>query len=780
MPTSSARAAQVREWTYHLFILALGIAVVAVAVVEADRKGGFGADFGTAMLIGAPLIVVIARFPMVLDRGTVGIEVGFESCVLMFLLCTMGSAQAVIIWSAGTLLTQALSGKRAAARVFNVGVGIVGGGLATVAYDAVNGGTTIESPRGLLAVAVAAATYFIADYVLSAVAVTISTGSPLRSTLIQTGTVLAIACFVPLDSLGYLAAVVARATPSWTLILFGIPLVTLLIATRAVTRGRENARRLTVLFEAAGRAQSLADRQAVTEALRRDAAELLQMKDVQMRTSPPAETEIGVEVQLGEETVWLVARAVHRARATVTGDQQALRTLAAVASDAIARIELIDEMLHLARHDPLTDLPNRAILLDRVTHALERARHERTQTALLFLDLDGFKPVNDRFGHGAGDLVLVDIAGRLRECVRESDTVARLGGDEFAVLIEDVDPRDVPGMCHRILAAVEEGAVVGGQTVRLGVSVGVAYARGSDTAASLLRNADLAMYEAKAGGKGRCVEYKPTMGRARVERLELIDDLRGAVEAEQIEVVYQPVVEVATGRIVGAEALARWHRGGVPVPPDVFISVAEETGLIIALGEAVLRRVAADAATIRTLDDGHGEPLSLSVNISAAQLRSPGFIETVRRAAEAAEGTHLVLEITERQGVDLTGEVLAVMRAIADMGVRFAIDDFGVGFSSISYLHDLPASVIKADAALSADVDHDDRARGLLRSVMEMGRTLGFLVVIEGIEREAQLAVVMQDAPYTLVQGYLLHRPMPLADLVALLSAAPVAQQLRR
>ncbi|WGL51260.1 EAL domain-containing protein [Nocardioides sp. BP30] len=774
MPTSSARAAQVREWSYHLLILALGIVAVVAAVAEVARGGGVGTHFVAAAVIGVPLIVVIARFPMVLDAGASGIEVGFDSSVLMFLLCTMESAQAVIVWSAGVLATQALSGKRAAARVFNIGVGIVGGALATVVYGAIIDGTTIESPRGLLAVALAAVTYFVTDYVLSAVAITLSSGSPLRSTLVQTGTVPAIACFVPLDSLGYLAAVVARATPSWTLILFGIPLVTLLIATRAVTRGRENARRLTVLFGAAGRAQSLADRQAVAEALARDAAELLQMKDVQIRSAAPAEGEIGVEVQLGEETAWVVARAAHRARATVTGDQQALRALAAVASDAMARIDLIDEMLHLARHDPLTDLPNRAILLDRVTQALERARESNTQTALLFLDLDGFKPVNDRFGHGAGDLVLVDIAGRLRDCVREGDTVARLGGDEFAVLVEDVDPLGVPAMCQRILAAVEEGTVVGGQAIRLGVSVGVAFDRGHDTAASLLRNADLAMYEAKAGGKGRCVEYQPAMGRARVDRLELIDDLRGAVEADQIEVVYQPVVQVATGRVVGAEALARWNRAGVPVPPDTFIGIAEETGLIIALGEAVLRRVGTDAAALLVTE---GEPFSLSVNISAAQLRSPGFIDTVRSAARATAGMYLILEITERQGVDLTGEVLAVMRAIADLGVRFAIDDFGVGFSSISYLHELPARVIKADAALSANIDQDDRARGLLRSVMEMGRTLGFHVVIEGIERASQLDIICEDAPYSMVQGYLLHRPMPLADLVALLRSESALEQ---
>lgn len=767
MPTKSTAESVRREWFFHLPVFGVAIVGLAAVVLQVLSDGDLDARFGQALLVCVPLIALIARFPMVLDGIGGTIELGFESCVLMFLLSTLGSDQALLVWSAGVLLTQALSEVRLAARVFNVGIGIIGGALAGAVYGAVIGSRPIEAPHGLGAVAAAAVMYFVTDYVLSALSLRISRGAPLRGSLMQPGTLLAIACFVPLDSLGYLAAVVAEATPWWTLILFCVPLVTLLTATRAITRGRENARRLTVLFGAAGRAQTLVDQRAVATALRADAAELLRLKDVQLRDTAPAEGEIGVQIKLGQQGTWLVARAANRARATIEGDQQALHALAAVASDASARIELIDEMLHLARHDPLTDLPNRAILLDRVTQALERAHERNTQTALLFLDLDGFKSVNDRFGHAAGDVVLVDIAERLRECVREVGTVARLGGDEFAVLLEDVASIDVPATCLQLLAAVEEGHVVG-QPVRLGASIGIAFDRGHDTAPSLLRNADLAMYEAKAAGKGRCVEYQPIMGRARLERLEMLDDLRGAIRAEEISVVYQPVIKVETGRIVAVETLARWQRDGLPVRPDLFISIAEESGLIVALGESVLRRVSEDAAA---LIDAHGSTPSISVNISAAQLRSPGFIDTVREAAHRMAGVDLVLEITERQGVDLTGEVLSVMRTITDMGVRFAIDDFGVGFSSISYLHDLPAQVIKADAALSQNIDADPRARGLLRSVMEMGRTLGFGVVIEGIERETQLAVVREDAPYALVQGYLLHRPMPLAQLLEVLDS---------
>jgi diguanylate cyclase (GGDEF)-like protein len=755
-----------REWAYHLVILAIGIAIAGAVLVDLVQHHP-GHTFVTAALVGGPLVAIIARFPMVLDSGSGAIEVGFESCVLMFLLCVLDSAPAVAVWTIGVLLTQALATSRAAARTFNIGVGIISGWLAAVVYVVANPSASVESLRGLLAVLAAAICYFVTDYVLSAVSLNISSRAPLRSTLLQAETVLAIACFVPLDSLGYLGAVVALSAPRWTMILLGIPLLTLLIATRAVTRGRENARRLGVLFGAAVRAQTLADRDAVIEALCADAAELLRLKDVQLRDESPTEGEIGVEVELARDSRWLVAPAARRARATIEGDRQALSALAAVAADAGARIELVDEKLHVARHDPLTDLPNRGILLDRTNQALERARPLGAGTALLFLDLDGFKPVNDRFGHQAGDLVLVDIAARLRACAGENDIVARLGGDEFAVLVEDADPSAVAAMCERILKQVGRGTVVGGQEVRLGASIGVAYDRGNGGANTLLRNADLAMYEAKAGGKGRCVVYQLSMGHARVERLEILDDLRAAVDADEIDVVYQPVVETGARRIGGLEVLARWNRHGTPVPPNTFIPIAEESGLIVGLGAAVLRRVARDAAAIRAAG---GTGCVMGVNISAAQLREPGFVDTVVQTARATAGMPLVLEITERQGVDLTGKVLSTMHTLADMGVRFAIDDFGVGFSSISYLQHLPATVIKADAALSRNIDNDARARSLLRSVTEMGRTLGFRVIVEGVERESQFEVIREDAPYALVQGYLLHRPMPLEELLVVLA----------
>lgn len=758
------------SWGYHLVVLAVGLAIGAAALLRCVESGPPSDTFGLALGLGIPLIAVIARFPMVLEQGAGGIEVGFDSTVLMFLLCIRPADEALVVWAGGVLLTQLASRKRATAKVFNIGVGIAAGGLATAVFHATTR-EDVATLRTLLAVTLAAATYFAADYLLSALSVAVSTGTTLRSQLLKSGSLVALLCFVPFDLLGYLGAITLRAAPWWALSLLGVPLATLLIATRALTRGQENARRLKVLFDAAVTAQTLRDRDVVVSTLLRDASRLLRLDGVVLRPEPPGPHEVGGEVQLGEERQWIVARAMDRARSTVTADEQALQALAAVASDAIARLDITQEMIHVARHDPLTDLPNRGILLDRLTTTLRRGR----PAALLFIDLDGFKPVNDRFGHAAGDDVLLELADRLRSCVRPGDTLARLGGDEFAVLVEDTRERDLPALCEQVVTTIGRGVEVRGERVRLGASVGLAYGSGAQTAPEVLRNADLAMYEAKARGKGRYVEYEPAMGRARVERLELVDDLRSAVDAAEIEVVYQPIVHVADGRIIGVEALARWQRDGVAVSPKVFITAAEETGLIVALGAGVLDRVAADTAAM--VAAAGGAPLAVSVNVSALELHERGFTDQVATAVSRMGGASLVLEITERQGVDPTGGIVPVMRSLTALGVRFAIDDFGVGFSSLSYLHDLPAQVIKVDAALSEAIDTDTRARALLRSVVLMARALGFAIVVEGIERNTQLDVLRSDTPQVMAQGYLLHRPMPLDLLLGVLRAqvAPTA-----
>ncbi|NUS51962.1 MAG: EAL domain-containing protein [Nocardioidaceae bacterium] len=751
-----------RSRWFDLGVFAAGLLLVAWATLSVV---GNGTGMNGIELLAIPLVVVIAKFPMVLDHGDGGIEVGFDSSILMFLLCTLEADEAIVIWSLGVLITQITTDKRPLYKLFNVGVGILGGGVSAAVLQAVRGGE-IVTPRGLAAVALAAAAYFAVDLVLSAVSVAIESHTRLTDQLFQRGTLIAIACFVPFDSLGYLGAVLVLDSEPWTVVLLAVPLATLLVATRAVTRGSENARRLSVLFDAAMRAQTLSDTRQVQDALLDDARRLLRIKQVEVRPTPPGAHEIGAQLNDGQRDLWIVAPGRHRARSTTSADQQALEAMVAVSSDAFARLRLTDDMTHLARHDLLTNLPNRGLLLDRVEHALQMSRRRGTRIALLFVDLDGFKPVNDRFGHAAGDAVLIDVAQRLTSCVRQSDTVARLGGDEFALLLEDVRPQEVSSACERILAALSRGAHVAGHQLSLSASIGVAFGDSSETAESMLRNADLAMYEAKSRGKNQYVEYERAIGRSRLQRLELVESLRASVGAGELTLVYQPVVRASTGRITGVEALARWRSNGVDVPPDVFIRVAEETGLVVALGDVVLDHAARDASAIH---EAAGGDINVSVNISAKQLREHDFVAKIERAVERMNGCGLILEITERDGIGNDTASLNAMKTLSARGVPFAIDDFGVGFSSIGYLQDMPVQIIKADMSFSESIDRDERSCALLCSITMMGQALGLDVVVEGIERSSQLDHLKDHVHAPYAQGYLMHRPMPLEQLLDVL-----------
>jgi len=744
-------------------VFAAGSAAVLVAAVHVVAVG---AGHPLIALICVPLIVAIAKFPMVLDNGEGGIEVGFDSAILMFLLCSVPPAEALVAWSVGVLATQLSTDKKPSVKFFNVGVGMLSGAAALGVFLLLTG--RHDSLRELAAVAVAALAYFACDFVLSAASVALETSSDFSSHLRQRGTAVALACFVPMDALGYLGAVIHRDLRDWMLLLLVVPATALLVATRAVSRGRENSRRLGVLFDAAVRAQTLSDTRQVLDALVGDAKKLLRIRQVEVRSTPPAASEIGAQLRDGQHERWIVAPGRHRARSTSTADQQALEAMVAVSSDAFARLRLTDDMTHLARHDLLTNLPNRGLLLDRVEHALQMSRRRQTRIALLFVDLDGFKPVNDRFGHAAGDAVLVDVAQRLIACVRQSDTVARLGGDEFALLLEDVNPAEVSSACERILASLLRGVHVAGHQLALSASIGVAFGESSETSESMLRNADLAMYEAKSRGKNQYVEYERAIGRSRLQRLELVESLRASVAAGDLTLVYQPVVRASTGRITGVEALARWRSNGVDVPPDVFIRLAEETGLVVALGDVVLAHAARDAAAIA---EAAGGEVNVSVNISAKQLRESDFVDKVTRALTTMGGATLVLEITERDGVGNDPASLEAMRVLAGRGVPFAIDDFGIGFSTIGYLQDMPVQIIKTDLSFSEGIDRDERSCALLCSITMMGQALGLDVVVEGIERTSQLEHLRDHVHAPFAQGYLMHRPMPLEQLLQVIVA---------
>jgi diguanylate cyclase (GGDEF)-like protein/PAS domain S-box-containing protein len=437
--------------------------------------------------------------------------------------------------------------------------------------------------------------------------------------------------------------------------------------------------------------------------------------------------------------------------------------------DVSERKELERQLTHQAFHDPLTGLANRALFRDRVRHALALRRRTLQPLAVLFLDLDGFKAINDSLGHAHGDRLLGAVAGRLQACVRPGDTVARLGGDEFAVLLEELDGVHVAQqVAQRFIAELQSPFALDGHDVVVGASVGLALAEVDDDADELLRNADLAMYRAKTLGKNRCEIFEPDMHAAALDRMAIENDLRHAVVRDELRLHYQPVVELATGRVVGVEALLRWqHPERGLVSPLDFISVAEESGIIVPVGRWVLTEALRQVARWRRET---GLPLRLSVNISARQLQAPRLAEHVAKTLRSTgvSPNDLVLEITESMLVDDAERTIAKLHLLRELGVRLAIDDFGTGYSSLNYLRRLPVDVLKIDRSFVQGIGTEDELTSLTGAIVGIGRDLGLDTVAEGIEEPEQLAA-LRAMGCELGQGYLYARPLPpeqLADLL--------------
>ena len=429
------------------------------------------------------------------------------------------------------------------------------------------------------------------------------------------------------------------------------------------------------------------------------------------------------------------------------------------------------QYMHQAFHDPLTDLANRSLFLYQVGHALARAQRQSGAVTVLFLDLDNFKTVNDSLGHAAGDRLLVDAARRLATCVRDSDHIARLGGDEFAVLVEDAGSVDeVLDIAARVGVALSKPFALSGKEVFVNASIGIARSARGESTDELVRNADVAMYVAKSRGKGRHVLFEPEMHKAALDRLVVEADLRRAIEHEEFILQYQPIVELVTGDVIGAEALVRWMcRDRGTVPPGLFIPIAEETGLIVPIGRWVLRRACREA---KRWSDERGIPVRITVNLSGRQLQEPGIVDDVRQALadSGLAAGQLVLEMTESMLMHNTELSMARLNALKELGISLAIDDFGTGYSSLSYLQRYPIDILKIDKAFVDVIDKGGEGPVLASAIVALGETLRMITVAEGIETEAQRGHLL-TLGCELGQGYLFAPPLDAEDFWHLLLA---------
>ncbi|MCZ7570805.1 MAG: EAL domain-containing protein [Ardenticatenaceae bacterium] len=475
----------------------------------------------------------------------------------------------------------------------------------------------------------------------------------------------------------------------------------------------------------------------------------------------------------GGQYRWVLARGL----AVRPGDGSATR-MAGSQTDITERKRMEEQLLHDALHDALTGLPNRVLFLDRLTQALERAkRREGTSFAVLFMDVDHFKLVNDSLGHIWGDELLVAIARRLEAVRRAVDTVARLGGDEFVMLLDDLEgTADAITVAERIHQALGPPLGLGGQEVFVSVSIGIVLSTdGLDAPEDLLRDADIAMYRAKALGKARSQLFDPTMRDHVVARLLVETDLRRAVERQEFRLHYQPILALASGRITGFEALVRWqHPERGLLAPGAFIAAAEENGLIVPIGEWVLREACRQLARWQQ-EFATDPPLTISVNLSSRQLMRPDLVERIDQIVQEAgvDPATLKLEITESIVMDNYERTAKILSDIRSRGIQIFMDDFGTGYSSLSYLSHFPIQAIKIDRSFVQEMVSDGNHLEIVRTILVLARELDLSVLAEGVETREQMDQLVALG-CDLVQGYFISKPVAPEEAQRLLAAAPV------
>jgi diguanylate cyclase (GGDEF)-like protein len=460
----------------------------------------------------------------------------------------------------------------------------------------------------------------------------------------------------------------------------------------------------------------------------------------------------------GQQT-WIGARLVD------LGDNPDVGGVVVHITDITDRKRAEEALAHQAFHDVLTGLANRALFTDRVDQALRRSGPAAGTPAVVYIDLDGFKAVNDTLGHGAGDALLREVAARLTSMVRANDTVARLGGDEFAVLVDQTQDGsdEAEATAARVLEALRRPVALHGKTMTVAGSIGIAVGGPGATADSLIGDADIAMYAAKMSGRGRSVVFDPAMRQEAIAARELEQELQGALTAGEFRLAYQPVMDLADGRVTGFEALLRWNSPALgEVSPMRFVPVAEASGLIEEIGAWVLQEACATAAAWRA---EHHADLTMAVNVSAVQLAGPYLVENITSALAISglPASALVLEITETALVSDPARAQTCLMALRALGVRLALDDFGTGYSSLAHLRQFTVDVLKIDRTFIASIGADGQMPPIVRGMIDLGRTLGLEIVAEGVETEAQLAS-LRDGHCHLGQGYLFARPLEVAD----------------
>ena len=645
---------------------------------------------------------------------------------------------------------------------FNVGMFSMATSVALLVSSAISGHPPVgSSPLAMVAAGAGAISFYVAT-TLGVRAVVALSAQMRFLRLFARMSSLEVVILATAISLGLLCGLAGSAQP-WALPLALPPLGVIGFVLHQHGRAVRDRVELDRLLETAVAANQAVGAKGVHEVLTEAAASLLHTDDARLQAEPPSVGALGSAVLTDSGTLWLVAGPRPSGERSTAEQQRVLDAIAAVGASALGAAALLDRVTHQAFHDSLTGLPNRLLFEDRANQAL-RGRGRRT-VALLYLDLDRFKRVNDNLGHHAGDSLLVRVAERLQGSLRACDSAGRVGGDEFVVLLPDLDDEaEAAAVAARVHRVLRDPFVIDGREITVTTSVGVAIAPhdGADYE-SLLRSADRAMYEAKDAGRNAVRRASPNTGRDSDLALEL--ELRQAIERGELWVAYQPQVDLRTRQVIGTEALVRWlHPTRGPMRPDQFLPLAEELGLLGTIDAWVLKEACRQTATWRS--SGAHPQLRVAVNFSAGPLRSDDLEELVLRTLRntGLPPGALELEVTEQvAGVD--GAVaLATLSRLREIGVRIAIDDFGTGYSSLSRLRTLPVDVVKIDQSFVREIVDASTPVPLVTGTLTLASALGLQVVAEGIETATQLAFLAEHG-CDVGQGYLLGRPMPAPDV---------------
>jgi diguanylate cyclase (GGDEF)-like protein len=735
-------------------VFAVGAAVGVISTVLWFRHPS---HLTPSAILALVLVVVMSRFPLVLAHRAGDVVIGFETCAVVFLVLTVPPAEAAALWAVGMVIAHGTEQKSWQTRLFNIGLTTMCGALLVSVTSA------LRPPSGhgsgeLAAVVVGCACYFLFDIGMTAGSLALEARVSVLSVVQWRWLPLGLATFVSVDTLGFLAAVLLRSQPSWTLLLLLVPIGTILVAVSSISRSRLAERRLSGLLEAATEAPDWSDDEQIEQALVVQAERTLRQTVAVLSTERPEPPQIGSVIDVpGRPRKYLVLSRSASANHFDADDRRALDALTAIGVAALNRRRLSEDMAYLARHDVLTGLNNRAVFADRLDHALAR-RRGGARVAVLYCDLDGFKGVNDLLGHEAGDRLLAAVAERILGCLRPEDTAARLGGDEFGILLDDVrEDLQADRVAQRILDSLGPGFHVAGRELRVQASIGIAFAGDEPiTGDALLRSADTAMYRAKALGKGRAEHFLPEMRTEDLSRLELEVELRAAIDGGEIETQYQPIVDLTTGEVVGFESLARWaHRWLGPVEPDLFIPAAERLGLIRTLGMQVLERAHRDA---RAMVKRARRPLIIGINLSAMQVTDAALAERISELHASHPDVTIVLELTEGSLFADDESTTDGLQALKDAGTRLAVDDFDIGYSSVSYLQRLPVDIIKIDKSFAERLN-EPRTFMLVQGIVAMANAMGLTTVTEGLDSWGK-ALTVRDLGCRLGQGFLFARPL--------------------